>query len=815
MNSLRFEPLVPGALWMALAVVGAALLLFYALRRRPSGVTRWRWGGIVGLMGLAVGLVLGVLLNPTWVREIPPPAGKPLLTVLVDASGSMATPDADGQARYDAAVRSAGGIIDDLSRRFDVRVRRFAESGAVDSDMDELPTTRPTGTATDLAGGIAGTLNEDRPQGQAVVVLSDGIHNAPGGSGAQRVLEAARAARAVGAPLYTRTFGAAGEGAGFDLRVEMRASQDLAFVGQRLGVTARVLAPGLSGGRANVVLLHDGVEVGREAVDLSPERAAEARFWVSRDATGVFAYEARVEPLPGELTQANNAAPYLLRVVDQPVRVLQLEGKPYWDSKFLMRTLAAVPAVEIDSVVRVAEGRYLRRTLKRGEAGKESGVGNQESGVAANVDVVAAAAGTTTAPAGTDTAKVHDWKIVSDPAEVLGDTDALKSYQVIVLGRDAEQFLTGAAMDRLQEWVAREGGSLVCYRGSPTVQAHERLARLLPVRWTPSHEARFRMKLTPDGQNLQWFGGAGPGGAAPGTPSSSPDAPQAVLASLPTLASRAQVDRAKPLAVVLATAVSQDGGSGAALASGAPAEQPAVVYQPYGTGRVVVVEGSGMWRWAFLPPKFRGQEEVYASLWHSMLRWLISAENLMPGQRLSLRADKVSFDSTEPATATLLVRDEAAGKGKPPMVELVSGGSADGAGGEVKSFAAAPLGEEPGTFRVNFGKLPEGRYVLRVAGAPPEEAYARTVFGVRTIGEEQLNLKPRPDLMARLAADSGGKVLESGDGREIDEAFRAHIAALRPPRFERATAWDRWWVLVAVIGLWGLSWALRRSAGLV
>src|SRR5688500_994111 len=107
MNSLRFEPLIPGALWMALAAVGAALLLFYALRRRPGGGGRGRWGAIVALMAWAVALVLAVLLNPTWVREIPPPAGKPLLTVLVDASGSMVTPDADGRPRYDSAVRSA------------------------------------------------------------------------------------------------------------------------------------------------------------------------------------------------------------------------------------------------------------------------------------------------------------------------------------------------------------------------------------------------------------------------------------------------------------------------------------------------------------------------------------------------------------------------------------------------------------------------------------------------------------------------------------------------------------------------------------
>ena len=811
MESLRFEPLIPGALWMALAVAGAALLLFYAVRRRPTGVPRRRWGGIIALMVAAVALVLVVLLNPTWVREIPPPAGKPLLTLLVDASASMLTPDAEGGPRYDAALRSASKIVDDLSDRFDVRVRTFADAGAIDADLAGLRAQRPAGPATDLAAGVAGTLGEDRPQGQAVVVLSDGIHNAsvpgnaPGASaasGAQRVLEAARAARSVGAPVYTRTFGSAEAGDGFDLRVEMRASQDLAFVGQRLAVTARVLSPGLSGGRANVVLLQDGAEVGRQAVDLAADRAAEARFWVTRDATGVFAYEARVEPLPGELTQANNAVPYLLRVVDQPVRVLQLEGKPYWDSKFLLRTLAAVPAVEIDSVVRVAEGRYLRRTLKRDDREQESG---------AKVEGTTGGPQTQPATGGPAAAKVHEWKIVGDPAEILGNTQLLKGYQVIVLGRDAEQFLNGQAMDNLQAWVAREGGSLVCYRGSPTVQAHERLARLLPVRWTPAQEARFRIKLTADGQNLQWFGGAGPTVGA-----TSPDAPQAVLASLPTLASTAQIDRAKPLAIVLATAVTQASANGgtADASPGGTTEQPAVVYQPYGTGRVVVVEGSGMWRWAFLPPKFKGQEEVYASLWHSMVRWLFSAETLMPGQRLALRADKVSFNSTEAATATLLVRDEAAAKGKPPMVELVPGDGAPGAG-EPRAFAPAPFGDEPGTFRVNFGRLPEGRYVLRVAGAPADEAFARTVFGVRTLGQEQVDLTPRPDLMARLAADSGGKVLDAGRGREIEEAFRAHMAALRPPRVERTPAWDRWWVLLGVIALWTVSWSLRRSAGLV
>ena len=65
------------------------------------------------------------------------------------------------------------------------------------------------------------------------------------------------------------------------------------------------------------------------------------RFRVSQDKPGVYRYEVRAGPLPGEVSRSNNTAPLLLRVVDKPIRVLLLEGKPYWDAKFLMRTLIA------------------------------------------------------------------------------------------------------------------------------------------------------------------------------------------------------------------------------------------------------------------------------------------------------------------------------------------------------------------------------------------------------------------------------------------------------------------------------------------
>src|SRR5437588_4316759 len=127
MGTLSFDPLIPPALWLALAAAGAALLAVYGWRR-PEAVPRRRWVWIMGLSSLGLLLVLGVLLNPTWVEPAEPPAGRPVLTVLVDATASMATPDAaEKQTRYRASAMLAAEFAKQLSGRFDVRAFTFAD----------------------------------------------------------------------------------------------------------------------------------------------------------------------------------------------------------------------------------------------------------------------------------------------------------------------------------------------------------------------------------------------------------------------------------------------------------------------------------------------------------------------------------------------------------------------------------------------------------------------------------------------------------------------------------------------------------------
>jgi hypothetical protein len=69
--------------------------------------------------------------------------------------------------------------------------------------------------------------------------------------------------------------------------------------------------------------------------------------------------------------------------------------------------------------------------------------------------------------------------------------------------------------------------------------------------------------------------------------------------------------------------------------------------------------------------------------------------------------------------------------------------------------------------------------------------------------------------MARIAADSGGAVLDEAGGSDLSRKFREHLASSRPARYREIPLWDRWWVLTLIVGLWGAAWGIRRAGGLV
>ncbi|MCO6044866.1 VWA domain-containing protein [Aeoliella sp. ICT_H6.2] len=754
---LTVDPYIPLALWfpLLLAVLAAIVAYAFVLRKRATKSAR---RGIVTLMSLAAALPMIMLLNPTWVKELPPPAGKPLLTILVDRSASMATTEGE-QTRYRQAVQVANEVADDLESRFELRVRAF-DGGSDTIELEQFDGQNLDADATNLATAIEDSLDE-RPQGQAILLLSDGIHNA--GGGANRVRASVEKARAMAAPIYTQTIG--GQANVDDLEVSLALPQEMAFAGQTLPVEVTLRQRGRLTDRVTVSLVLDGETIEEQEVALQPDGTAEATLEVQQADAGLYRFEVKVSEHPNEVTTLNNSTTLLVRVVDEPVRVLVLEGKPYWDSKFLLRMLASDQAIDLTSIVRVGDDRFIRREIHNTSAASANTAGEETD----------TAEGDATA-----TTREQTWDVLDSVDPLFADPDWLDGFQVVVLGRDAEVYLNDNRIEQVKRWLAEEGGAMVCMRGPPASVLSERLGGLMPVRWSPATEQRFRVELTESGQGMAWLPATGGG-----------------LQSLPSLATMAHPESPKPLAVVLASA-----------AGSSSATEPVITYQPIGSGRVVVVEGAGMWRWAFLPVEHQDRDDVYGHLWRSLVRWLVSSTGLLPNETRAVRSDKVTFDPTERATATLLVRETQAGE--PLEVEL-SGDALD----QPQRFPTSPAGDTPGQFRVVFGQLPEGRYQAKVVGSPGDESGATTAFDVKGNLSERLSIAARPDMMRMIAQGSGGEVIEPGDRAALAAKLQQQLEDNFPTRVERVPAWDRWWVLVCVLGVWAVSWGFRRRAGLV
>jgi len=757
MKRLVFEPVISiSTLMTLLAVCVVAVLAYHAIRPpRASRRCRTVHGALAAALFV---LLLGLLLDPTWLELIPSGRGRPVLHVLIDTSQSMATKDAGGRTRLEAACEVARDTASRLGGRkkgFEVRLYAFDRKARPIAPPD-LAGLKPNGEATDLSSGLRATLQGDERASQAILVLSDGIHNAAGGT--TGLLRSVNAARALNSPIYTHVFG--GEVRVVDLAVQLNSSEELAFTGQEFSVPVQVIHRGLSRGSAKVELSKDGQLIESKTVPFSGPEPEEVTFTLKAEEAGKESYTVSVAAMAGEVTRANNSRHLTLRVVDEPIRVLLLEGKPYWDLKFLTRILTQDPAVLLTSAVKLTEKRFLVRCAER--------VMDDAEG--------AAKKGTRT----------EDVKVVapnSGPLEALVKPNGLDPYQVVVLGRDAEAFLSPDVVRNLKDWVSRRGGALVCARGKPEQVIPEGLDALLPVRWAGPPESRFQVQFTDQGQLLHLV---------------SDDARRAFAESLPMLVAGAMVDREKPLARVLARADASDEGS----------NMPVLTYQPYGLGRAIVLEGCGMWRWAFSPATRAQRENLYRSFWSGLLRWIVTGADFLPGQTVALRPVKSTFSTLETAVLQVLARDESGFSAvNPPVVKLTK------PAGETEKLTAAPFGSDVSLFKLALEPLPEGRYEAEVD--LPDAQAPGCSFEVLHPISESIELCARGDLLKRMARETGGDDLTGGSVATLRDACLRYWAAAHPARYRRESAWDNGFFLVGMVGLWSVTWIVRRRGGLV
>ena len=778
------EPKIPMSLWWAICLTAFVAIAWYAFRREwPVTVTQ-RFV-LTSLLGLGMIGPLLIALNPTWVESVPPLPGNPMLTVLIDGTLSMRTEDVGGErgtTRWTRAIDIADKVRQESSS-IEVRKMVFGDLVTPLAEPEKNATigAEAGGRRTDLGAALKQTSRTGSPLGHAILMISDGAHNV---GTVESVLQSAKEANALATPIYTVTLGTS---VGMkNLLVTAKSSRIIAFPKNPVAIRVSVVHSGLAGQSTQVQLIKGEQVLQSKTVRLTSEPSQEVRFTIEEGVKEpIERFRVVASNVPDEVSTADNQTTVLVQRLIAPIGVLVLEGKPYWDSKFLARNLARYPVVDLTTIVRLGDGRFLQRKVTRELLG-DSGTEKEDLGKAAT-------ASNELPPIDTST---DDWAVHKKLESPLESMELLGKYRLVILGRDSGAYLTDRGIENLRSWISASGGCLLCSRGAPTDQVSSKLAEILPVRWSPTSESRFRAKVTQQGIDSAVFDPLLADGGDP-------------LGSLPSLAMDQMPKQRPGLPQVLMQSAVDD--SGISI--------PIVTYQPFGGGQTIVVEGAGMWRWAFLSPQHASKDKIYPTLWQSMVQWIISQNDMMPGQELAIRPDRATFFTGDRASASISLREPA----KWNINGDVNGLSLNGlsvimqeAGtDEPTRLSIVTSGVDSSLFRVDMGMIGVGYYTLKVVVGEKDEVMAATAFEVRDPWIETLEVDARPDVMSQVARLSGGEVLTPEQVSDLVRRFEERIKQQQKYKETRTTLWDRPFVLVLILVGWVSTWIVRRQNGLV
>lgn len=724
---------------------GWALLLIVLAIVLISGVAAARRERLWWPLGLRIVAVFGlgwVLLGYSQTQPgVPSDATPPRLSILLDTSLSMAEEDAVTSPNAPAVSRLQAVSDAYLNEAALNRLRDVADVELTAFDEQLRPTTslwaEPEGKSTAMYRAVNQTTAD------ATLILSDG-HDTTRQAARN---DSARAGRLFAVPVGTARSAP-------DLALQAWPDSDRLFEDQSTTITASIQHTGFAGQQAEVELLLEGQAVDRQAITLD-QASTIVRFKVTPPlAVGQTVqsnhYTARVRLAQGEEAYPdNNAEDVFIQSTRGQVKVLLLEGEPYWDTRSLARLITSHP--RFDLTARYAFGSDRRAQL----------------------------VGETINP-------------TSDPIQ------QLNTFDIVILGRQVQRLVDRGFADRLSNFV-RNGGAVVLARGQPfETQADDRdpsagalmsgIDPISPVKWGQPIVGEMRVRLGESSDDQR-----GPlAGLQEGE----------VLTRLPGMLAATQIDGRKTASLIMLQQQSQDGPPMAAMTS-----------LRVGSGISLAVLTEGLWRWELLPG-FDDQDEqvrsIYGALWVRALQWLASGGEFLPGQDISLQADRLTAEPNQPINLQISTRYVETDNLNLKLTATHSDGTA--------VQLTPTISDTSGTYTAAFTPKQTGIYTISLT-APgrndliePGQALA-TRLAVIDRSLERRDTSAKPEALKQLVEPTGGKCLTLG---EIDPVidYLQTLQALRGAEDSVDYAFNTWPVFALIAGCFGLEWILRRRMGL-
>ncbi|HWB98647.1 MAG TPA: glutamine amidotransferase, partial [Bryobacteraceae bacterium] len=439
----RFVLLAPLPVWiLVLAILAAAALLFWHVRRHHGLLTGSRPLAIWLLETALVALVLFLLWHPALsVATLRPQQN--VVAVLVDDSHSRAIQEGSRTRLAEAEGLLKSNLLDALGKRFQLRLYRFGRDLERIQRLDQLA---PNSPATHIGDSLQQVLAESStlPLG-AVVLLSDGADNSGGID-----LETVSQIRSRHIPIHTIGFGR--EKLDNDLEVTDVIVPARTLADSRLSAVVTFRQSGHAGQKAHLTVRDGDRVLAAEDITLKPDGVPQTEALVfNSGSAGPKTLRIGADVLANEENHDNNVVTRLVNVEGRRPRLLYIEGEPRWEYKFIRRAIDDDHTLLLSSMLRTTQNKIYRQGLADGK-------------------------------------ELQD----GFPAKA----EELFAYDGLVIGSVEASYFTSSQQELIREFANRRGGGILFLAGRYSLgdggYQHSPLAELLPVRLSDSKNTFHR-----------------------------------------------------------------------------------------------------------------------------------------------------------------------------------------------------------------------------------------------------------------------------------------------------------------------------------
>lgn len=333
-----------GNLFLLLVLLGGAVgwtIIFYR-RARLKGRISWI---LPTLRSLSLALLLFVIFSPL-LGLVFSSLRSPLVAVLIDTSESMSLEDvSSGRIGVAEELISEDGPVRRFEKAVELRFLQFS-----DRLYPLAESLHASGKKTEIGSALANLEKEIGEKPQGAVLLTDGGNN----SGPEPI----RVARRLGFPVFP--IGIGSSAGRRDCSIESVELNEICYAGDSVPVRVVVRSEGFLGERSKVSLLEGEKTLSSAKASLTREAWEQSLelFFVPRK-PGIHTYELLVSPQPGELSEENNRRSVRVEVLKSRIKVVSISSHPSWDLKFLGRSMAFDPNIEMASLTGLGEDRWL------------------------------------------------------------------------------------------------------------------------------------------------------------------------------------------------------------------------------------------------------------------------------------------------------------------------------------------------------------------------------------------------------------------------------------------------------------------------